>query len=212
MRKGIFLIMILVLLLTGCTRARYDSEVVLSEIPGDEGSAGVSDTEKGVCIEEEVAAAATSETEPETVVVYVCGEVISPGVYELPGNSRINDAVDAAGGFSENAEETYVNLAAPVSDGTKLKIPSKEEIAETEIESFDVDSNYNDAPSDKGLININSASKEELKTIPGIGDGIAGKILDYRDKNGKFSCIEDIMKVSGIKEKLFSKIKDYITV
>ncbi len=212
MRKCIICIWMVAFLLTGCTNAEYNSEVVLSEIPGDEGSSGISDTDNGVFNEEEVAIAESTVDEPETVVVYVCGEVKCPGVYEIPGDSRINDAVEAAGGFSENAEETYVNLAAPVSDGTKLKIPSKEEIGDTDIESFDDGSNDIDESSEKGLININKASKEELKSIPGIGDGIAGKILDYREKNGKFSCIEDIMKVSGIKEKLFAKIKDYITV
>ncbi len=211
MRRGILLIWLLVLTLTGCTNARYDSEVILSEIPDDEGSEGLSDTDVAGSVGEIVTYDVSIE--PETVVVYVCGEVISPGVYELDAGSRINDAVIAAGGFSDDADESYVNLAATVSDGTKLKIPSKEEIQNEQkigIDSFDFNVDINS--SEKKLININSASKEELKTIPGIGDGIAGKIMDYRDKNGKFSCIEDIMKVSGIKDKLFSKIRDYITV
>ena len=152
------------------------------------------------------------------IVVYICGAVISPGVYELPSGCRVNDAVVAAGGFSDEADRNYINLAATVSDGVKIMIPTRDEVAgsggylpETD---FGVDSGVavSEKSSDKGLININTATAEELKSLPGIGDSVSGKILDYRQKNGNFKCIEDIMKVSGIKEKLFSKIKDKITV
>ena len=211
MRKVIPLSVLLLILLTGCTSA--NSEIILSDNATMEACA---DTEPVVTDEpaEEV-----KETESiEVVVVYVCGAVKSPGVYELPGGSRMDDAVCAAGGFSEDADMTYVNLAAKVSDGSKLQIPTVQETADEtlvrKIDAFDSDDiNLNSAGSDGGgLININTASKEQLVTLPGIGDGIAGKIIKYRDENGSFKSIEDIMKVSGIKDKLFSKIKDHITV
>ncbi len=211
MRKVLSLSVLLLILLTGCTSA--NSEIILSDNATME---ACSDTEPVVPDEptEEV-----NKTESiEVVVVYVCGAVNNPGVYELPGGSRMDDAVCAAGGFSEDADMTYVNLAAKVSDGLKLQIPTVRETADEaqvrKIDSFDGDNiALSSAESDGGgLININTASREQLVTLPGIGDGIAGKIIKYRDENGSFKSIEDIMKVSGIKDKLFSKIKDHITV
>ena len=211
MRKVLSLSVLLLILLTGCTSA--NSEIILSDNATME---ACSDTEPVVPDEptEEV-----NKTESiEVVVVYVCGAVNNPGVYELPGGSRMDDAVCAAGGFSEDADMTYVNLAAKVSDGLKLQIPTVQETADEaqvrKIDSFDGDNiALSSAESDGGgLININTASREQLVTLPGIGDGIAGKIIKYRDENGSFKSIEDIMKVSGIKDKLFSKIKDHITV
>ena len=211
MRKVIPLSALLLMLLTGCTSA--NSEIILSDNATMEACV---DTEP---VETDEPSEEVKETESiEVVVVYVCGAVQSPGVYELPGGSRIDDAVRAAGGFSEEADRTYVNLAAKVGDGFKLQIPTLQETADDaqvrNIDSFDGDGNTSSgADSDGGgLININTASKDQLVTLPGIGDGIAGKIIKYRDENGSFKSIEDIMKVSGIKDKLFSKIKDHITV
>lgn len=158
-----------------------------------------------------------SEQEPQIIAVYVCGAVNNPGVYELLEGSRICDALESAGGFSDEADSNYVNLAAKLTDGMKLQIPTTSEISENSklsaVESFDGETlSGGDTASEKKLVNINTASKEELKTLPGIGDGIAGKIIQYREERGSFKSTEDIMKVSGIKEKLFSKIRDYITV
>ena len=157
------------------------------------------------------------EAIPGTVVVYVCGAVVNPGVYELSDGSRMGDAVEAAGGFTEDAEETYVNLAARVSDGVKLFIPTVSEVAgeagTVKIETFEPEGSPDNAKgSSTALVNINTATKAELTTLPGIGEGIAGRIIKYREENGSFARIEDVMKVSGIKDKLFSKIKDHITV
>ena len=143
------------------------------------------------------------------MVIYICGAVASPGVYELPAGSRVNDAVTAAGGFSAEADRNYVNLAEPISDGIKIQIPTVQEVSTMKP---DISDSFAASDQKSGLININRASKEELKTIPGIGDGIATRIIDYRTQNGSFNTVEDIMKVSGIKEKLFSKIKNHITV
>ncbi len=211
MRKVIPLSALLLMLLTGCTSA--NSEIILSDNAAMEACEDIEPTETDDPAEE------AKETESiEVVVVYVCGAVQTPGVYELPGGSRIDDAVRAAGGFSEEADRTYVNLAAKVNDGFKLQIPTLQETADAalarNIDSFDGDRNTPNVAGSDGnrLVNINTASKDQLVTLPGIGDGIAGKIIKYRDENGSFKSIEDIMKVSGIKDKLFSKIKDHITV
>ena len=208
MRKLFIVSALMLMFLTGCTSA--NKEIILSDNTTPE-------TEE---IEE-----AQGETQepvkeeiPQSVVVYVCGAVVDPGVYELPEGSRIDDAVLAAGGFSEDADRTYVNLAARVTDGAKLQIPTtletSDEALTAGIDSFDGEAlGTGSGPAqDSELININTASLNELTTLPGIGEGIAGKIIKYRDENGSFKCIEDIMKVSGIKDKLFSKIKDHIIV
>lgn len=157
----------------------------------------------------------------DRLAVYVCGAVLKEGVYELVSGSRIVDAVEAAGGFSEDADTTYVNLAARLTDGTKLLIPTLEQTADrvvaSGIDSFSGDTtlqtaSVSEGSGGNGLVNINTADKEELKSLNGIGDSTAEKIIRYRQDNGGFRTIEDIMKISGIKEKLFSKIKDNITV
>ncbi|WP_292140308.1 helix-hairpin-helix domain-containing protein [Butyrivibrio sp.] len=204
MRKYLVLIAALGLLLTGCTNANNGSDIILTEVTENETSSNSSSSD--LCDSNEGASNTLVET---SMVIYICGAVVSPGVYELPLGSRVNDAVIAAGGFSAEADHNYVNLAEPISDGIKIQIPTVQEVSTMQPV---VSGNFSNSDLGSGLININRASKEDLKTIPGIGDGIATKIVDYRTQNGNFSTIEDIMKVSGIKEKLFSKIKDYITV
>lgn len=210
MRRNLLVIIVLMMVLMGCQRAG-STDILLSEESGS-GAA----LEESILGSDETSSDSSSDTstvlvEKQPLVIFVCGAVKEPGVYYLEDGLRIVDAIEAAGGFSEDADKTFVNLAAPLTDGIKLQIPTLEESIEgtsgVAIDSFD-----NKPDSGSGLININKASKEELKTLPGIGDGIAGKIIDYRTENGNFSCIEDIMKVSGIKDKLFSKIKEHITV
>ncbi len=161
--------------------------------------------------------------------VYVCGAVRNPGVYELDAQDRITDAADAAGGFSADAATGYINLAAPVTDGQKIYIPTNSEIEEAIAEGLDIYGSEVNITSNSpgirsenppgvassetsGLVNINSADKSALMTLPGIGEGKADKIIDYREKNGVFKCPEDIMLVAGIKEGLYNKIKDKICV
>ena len=216
MRKLLPISALMLMFLTGCTSA--SKEIILSDNTANntlEAEAFSSQEDSG----KEIEIPETVDNElPVSVVVYVCGAVVNPGVYELSEGSRIDDAVTAAGGFSEDADRTYVNLAARLSDGSKLQIPTLSETSDEalakEINSFDTEDNgFKPGVSDGGgLININTASQTELATLPGIGEGIAGKIIKYRDENGSFKSIEDIMKVSGIKDKLFSKIKDQITV
>lgn len=145
----------------------------------------------------------TLPPEEEKLVVHICGAVVNPGVYELPKGSRIYQAVEAAGGFSGEAFGDSLNQAEYLQDGSRIYVPTVEEAADYAAESSTADS---------GLVNINTASETELCTLSGIGSSKAESIIKYRTENGNFSTIEDIMKVEGIKDGLFQKIKDSITV
>lgn len=139
-------------------------------------------------------------TPPQELVVYVTGEVISPDVYTLPpGADRVSDAIAAAGGFTENADIDSVNQAAMLSDGQHIRVSAiGEQLADT-------------SQSDSSLIDINTASLELLQTLTGIGPVKAQAIIDYRQSNGPFARIEDILNVQGIGEATFESIKDKIT-
>ena len=161
-----------------------------------------------------------------TIFVYVCGEVISPGVYELPEGSRIYEAVAAAGGMKEGADPDFINQAAVLEDGEKLKIYSLDETSSME-ETLDgttagtgSSGSGNTGNSGAGntgsgktsKINLNTADESTLMTLPGIGEAKAKAIISFRKESGGFETIEDIMKVSGIKNSVFDKIKDLVTV
>lgn len=137
--------------------------------------------------------------EEATICVYVCGAVKNQGVYDLSAGSRVYEAVEAAGGFEENADREAVNQAEVLEDGMQLTIPTKQEGKEAE-----------EAKDDK--VNLNTATKEELMSLSGVGEAKADSIINYREQQGKFKRIEDIMLISGIKEGLFRKIKDFIKV
>ena len=151
----------------------------------------------------------TDETEMEqtaaqtVIFVHVCGEVLNPGVYELPEGSRIVEAVKAAGGLSAEASEESVNLAEVVTDGMQVVIPNRIE-AEAAAKQM--------AESAAGLVNLNTATKAQLMELPGIGESKAEDIIHYRETVGGFRTIEEIMQVPGIKEAGFRKIKDRIAV
>ena len=153
-------------------------------------------------------------SEKSGVYVYICGEVANPGVYELSEDSRIYEAVDAAGGFTENAARESINLASKVSDGMQITIYNKEEAASLPAggTSAGKNSGQDQMSGSSSLVNLNTATKEELMTLKGIGESKAEDIIRYREKSGGFKKIEDIMKISGIKEAGFQKIKDSITV
>lgn len=138
-----------------------------------------------------------------TIFVHICGEVVNEGVYETKEDSRVYEVVELAGGLTDDAATDYVNLARQVKDGEQINFPSKEQIETGEV-SID---NLNET-----LVNINTASIDRLVTLSGIGESRAKLIIDYREEHGDFQSIEDIMKVSGIKEGAFNKIKDSIIV
>ena len=196
-------------LLFGCEKRRTE---LFSEEKQDTEEAGATSGQ-----EEQELQSSQQITASQTVFVHVCGAVENPGVYELAGDARVYQAVEAAGGFLPEACEEYVNQAGALTDGTRLYIPTEDEVRElsqagkdTLTEELLLQSDSETDPAD-GLVNINTASMEELCTLPGIGEGKARHIISYRESTGKFEQIEDIMKVEGIKEGLFGKIRDLIT-
>lgn len=145
-----------------------------------------------------------TETPAAFISAYICGKVKEPGVYEIEKGSRVNDLLAAAGGFAEGASETGVNLARVVEDGEMIYIPDVSETVNV--------TDGSDGSEYAGLININTADKERLMSLPGIGETKAAAIIQYRNKNGSFTNIEEIKKVSGIGENIFSEIEALITV
>lgn len=155
---------------------------------------------------------ANDENAAGTAVVYVCGAVLCPGVYELSEDARVIAAIEAAGGFSAEAAADYLNLARVVLDGEKIEVPTLEEVS-LGLVGVSKDNVAGSSPSEEVLsININTATKEELMELPGIGESRALSIIAYREENGEFGSIEEIMLVSGIKEGAFAKLKAYIRV
>lgn len=141
----------------------------------------------------------------DTVPVYVCGAVNNPGVYYLSPDSLKADALHMAGGLTTDAALDYVNLAEIVNAGEKIYFPYADEI----VDSVNISQSDNDQ-GNPGKININTATKDELMTLPGIGDSKADAIIKYRDEYGPFQNIEDITNITGIKEGVYNNIKDYI--
>jgi len=161
------------------------------------------------------------------IYVHICGSVCNPGVYEFEPGQRVFHAVEAAGGFTEDACESYVNQALELTDGMKIVIPSVEEIkmmsddeaglaSDTELgiqnNTGDSGSGNVNATDNSGKVNINSADADTLGTIPGIGPTKAAAIITYRETVGRFNSIEEIKNVSGIGESTYSKMRDSITV
>ncbi len=146
------------------------------------------------------------------IAVHIIGAVPRPGLYEFPQGARVQDAIDASGGLLADADESVLNLAALLEDGQQLNIPyGAGGPAATEAPVVPVTPGPTAANS-VDLVNINTATLEELDALPGIGPTTAQKIIDYRTTNGPFDQIEDIMNVSGIGPATFENIKDLITV
>lgn len=141
--------------------------------------------------------------------VDVSGAVLHPGVYELPPGSRVEDAIEAAGGFLPDAYPESLNMAAPLSDGTKVLVPLRPETSE---ENPDATSSKTPIYGAGFPININTASKNTLTALPGIGEVKAQAIIDYRTEHGPFTDPEQLMEVSGIGPATYEKLKDYITI
>lgn len=149
------------------------------------------------------------------LVVDVAGAVPRPGVYEFPAGARVKDAVQAAGGLLAEADKASINLAAPLQDGQRLEVPYLSGLEPTQAPFSSFSSNPaggSRVGSPAELIDINSATAEELETLPGIGSTLAQAIIDYRNEFGPFFAIEDIMFVDGIGPETFEAIKDLITV
>ena len=144
--------------------------------------------------------------EQDLITVDVKGAVKLPGIYDLPVGSRINDAVQKAGGLTDNADSKSINLAQRISDEALVYVPTKEEATSQEMPS----SASNNKENKK--VNLNKASVEELKQVKGLGAKRAQDIIDHRESNGKFKSVDELKKVSGIGAKTIEKLKEYVTV
>lgn len=184
-----------------------------------------SENETNVLAKEDLKEETNTETSVKEIVVDVKGSVKKPGVYKIKENSRVTDAIDAAGGLSKNANTRFINLSKLLSDGDVVVIYSNEEIEDAKKEDKIVvetpciceevknDACYKEETTNtNGKININTATINELMTLTGIGESKAKLIIEYRTQNGNFKDIKDIMKVKGISETLFSKFKENITI
>lgn len=192
----------------------------------DTTDAGISDTEaSGTTIQTTVNAA-----EEQTCYIHICGAVKNPGVYPMKAESRIYEAVALAGGFGEDACIDYLNQAEKIQDGEQVRIPTRKEVEEYEKQSATAGSTALNKPMpgiakqgtaekdqtgvnvEAGLVDLNTATVSELCTLPGIGSQKANSIITYREQNGGFKSIEDLLRVNGIKDGTFQKLKDKIRV
>ena len=153
----------------------------------------------------------TEQAREAEIYVHVCGYVKKPGVYHLHFGARTQEAIDAAGGFSEKANQTAWNLAEVLQDGMQVYIPSKDEAKEALNEEQSLGKDLS-ASQKKDTVNINTASKEELMTLPGIGESRADAVIACREEKGSFTSIEGIKDAAGIGDGIFNRIKDLITV
>lgn len=151
---------------------------------------------KSVVGQSEIVSNENAEEHEEIIVVHIAGEVISPGIVAIKKGERLYEAIKLAGGSTENADLNGVNLAMILEDQQKIMIPNKDKLSNDEIKDT--------------RININTAQKEILVTLPGIGESIAQSVIDYRDTNGGFKNIEEIKNVPRIGDKTFEKIQDSI--
>lgn len=150
----------------------------------------------------------------EYIFVYVCGAVQKEGVYKLQEDDRLYMAIELAGGFTEEAAKEYHNLARTIKDGERIYILTKEEVSElSKKEQMEGELEYKaEIKETDSLVNLNTASLEELMTLSGIGEAKAKSIIEYRTKVGKFQSIDELMNISGIGEAMFAKVKSRITI
>ncbi|SCZ78524.1 ComEA family DNA-binding protein [Pseudobutyrivibrio xylanivorans] len=189
MKKLLILVLCSLLLFAGCGHESYFQSTEL-----------VNETE----VSEEGASSDLSEVVPQIICVQVAGAVQAPGVYDLPVNSRVYAAIEAAGGLLDSADDSDINQASFLEDGQKIYVYTKEEREALLISE--------EASEEDGLININTATEAELMTLPGIGQSKASQIISYRNTNGDFTSIEDIKNVSGIGDGIFNQINSLIKI
>ncbi len=206
--KSVLLGTLIVVFLSGCGKdtAKYVNSEETSDTDYSLNSQFQNDTQAEIKVE---------SSEEQQIYVYVCGAVQNPGVYSMPEGSRICDVFDTAGGLTADAATDYWNQASLLVDGEMIYVPTVKELEERQMSPMDsmgVSEVHPDKEETDGRININTASKEQLMSIPGIGETRADAILSYREENGSFSNVEDIMQVDGIKEGMYEKIKDYIKI
>lgn len=149
--------------------------------------------------------------EADMIAVHICGAVKKPGVYELEEGARLYDLIALCGGLTEEAAGDYINQAQKLTDGKRYYIPATEELKDlSAAERIEGGKSDDDSDSKDKPVNINTADTAELMTLPGIGEAKANSIIEYRNANGKFKAIEDLMNIPGIKEGLFNRIASKI--
>ena len=178
------------------------------------------DVQEDILIENNETENTINGEETSEIIIHIAGAVNEPGIKKLKEGARIEDAIQMAGGLTEDADISNINLAYVLEDGIKIKIPSYQDAQDPEEDEIMTDgigeniieniASSNTSNSNK--ININKATQEELKNLPGIGIELASRVVKYRDENGKFANIEEIKNVSGIGDSKFEKIKDLISV
>lgn len=189
--------------------------------------------EDGADLPADTKAALTDEPKPEQIAVYICGAVNKPGVCYLPAGARICDALEEAGGFTAEADSQWLNQARTLADGEMLVVYTAAETAQMKEQGIErgtaaagdasgsgqsiASGSGRDAAAGNGegngsLINLNTATKEQLMTLPGIGEAKADAIIRYRTETGLFASTEDVMNISGIKNSVYEKIRDKVTV
>lgn len=192
--------------------SREPGEVVTEHFADEEGALAeqpASPSEDGTAYD---TAPASETQDSESIYVHMCGEVKNPGVYIFETPPRLAEAVERAGGFTKKADQSAVNLAEPVSDGSQITIPKKRQGKSQDGDTGSSTEDKDPAEASGGKVNINTASREELMTLNGIGESKASQIIAYRETHGSFKKIDDIMNISGIKEGVFSKIRDFIII
>lgn len=201
---GVFMLALFMpVLLCGCADTSQDDALLLNVN-------GETQVQQTSMEPEDMAQTLPSGEEIRSIYVYVCGAVNNPDVYQVNEGSRLFELIELAGGFTPEADEACLNLARSVADGEQIRVFTKEETAQNMTlvsENAAVQS-----AQEGGLVNINTATIAELTSVTGIGESRAQAIIDYREKNGGFRSVEEIKKVDGIKDGLFSKIKEYITI
>jgi competence protein ComEA len=148
------------------------------------------------------------DSDAKSLYVHICGAVKKPDVYEVKDGTRIIEVIRLAGGLTDEAAGDYINQAALVTDGQQVYIPTKSEVVDASPSGYLQNSNQDGA----NIVNINTAAKEELMTLPGIGEAKANSIIAYRQENGGFKNIDEIKNIEGIKDSVFNKISELITV
>ena len=205
--------------LTQETQAEGGAQIAHETDPGEsvKPAQGTSGTDSASGAASGTSSAENAPATPATIFVYVCGCVENPGVYEFPADSRVCDALDAAGGFSEGADESHINLAGLLTDGDMVFFPKAGENLPDGASDYIASGagstgNAGSTGTAQSLVNINTAGEDALCTLPGIGPSKARAIIGYREEHGSFKDIREIMNVSGIGENLFKQIEDLICV
>ena len=209
-------------MMTGCDRRKKSDTTELIPIQKEESDQ--KNTDSGSSDQKKEQMAEDSEKKEETTAgkicyVHICGAVKCPGVYELMPDGRLYEAIQMAGGLTDDAAGEALNQAERIEDGSRIYVPTKDEVRNGTAEPEYVARNAADAETsedvntdDTGKVNINTASKEQLMALTGIGEAKAASIIRYREEHGSFQKVEDLMEVEGIKEGVFQKVKDQIKI